>query len=130
MNYLAILVGALINMVVGALWYSPVLFSKQWMKLTGLKEMGSKKEMPKMYAITFVAAIVMSFILMKLITDLHVMGALWGVKVGLWVWLGFTAATTISDYLFAKRPLKLYAINVGYYLVVSVLLGALFGVWH
>lgn len=130
MNYLAILVGALINMVVGALWYSPVLFSKQWMKLTGLKEMGSKNEMPKMYAITFVAAIVMSFVLMKLIADLHVMGALWGIKIGLWVWLGFTAAATISDYLFTKRPLKLYAINLGYYLVVSVLLGALFGVWH
>lgn len=130
MNYLAILVGALINMVVGALWYSPVLFSKQWMKLTGLKEMGSKNDMPKMYAVTAVAAIVMSYVLMRLILDLHVSGAVWGMKIGLWVWLGFTAATTISDYLFTKRGLKLYAINVGYYLVVSLILGALFGVWH
>lgn len=133
MNYLAVLVGALINMVVGSLWYSPILFAKPWMKLIGKSEkdgMGKGSEMGKLYGVTFAAALVMSYVLMRLILDLHVMGAVWGIKIALWVWLGFTAATTISDYLFAKRPLKLYAINAGYYLVVSVLLGALFGVWH
>lgn len=131
MNYLAVLVGALINMAVGSLWYSPVLFAKSWMKLIGVKEMGKPgKEMGKLYGIAFVAALVMSYVLMRIMMDLHVTDAVWGIKIGLWVWLGFTAATTVSDYLFAKRPLKLYAINTGYYLVVSVLLGALFGVWH
>lgn len=133
MNYLAILVGALINMVLGSLWYSPLLFAKTWTKLAGISMKSMKeagKEMARQYSIVFVSAIIMSYVLMRLILDLHVVGAVWGIKIGLWVWLGFIAATTISDYLFTKRPLKLYAINTGYYFVVSVLLGALFGVWH
>lgn len=133
MNYLAILVGALINMAVGTLWYSPVLFAKPWMKLIGKSskdKMAPGSQMGKLYSITFVSALIMSFVLMRFIQYLHVTDALWGIKIGLWVWLGFTAATTISDYLFSSRPLKLYAINTGYYLVVSVLLGALFGIWH
>jgi hypothetical protein len=130
MNWLAILVGALINMAVGALWYSPVLFSKQWMQLTGKKEMGSKKDMPKMYAVTFVGALLMSYVLMHFVVATNAESWLWGIKVGFWLWLGFTAATTISDYLFVGRPLKLYAINAGYYLVVALIVGGLFGVWH
>jgi len=130
MNWLAILVGALINMVVGALWYSPLLFSKQWMKLTGRKEMGDKKEMPKMYGITFIGALLMSYVLMHFVQASGAMDALWGAKIGFWLWLGFTAATTISSYLFEGKSLKLYAINAGYYLVVALGVGALFGVWH
>jgi len=131
MNYIAILVGAVINMVVGSLWYSPILFAKPWMKMIGkANKMMPGKHMGKLYGITFVSALVTSFILMRFIQYLHVTDALWGIKIGLWLWLGFTAATTISDYLFAGRPIKLYFINSGYYLVVLVLLGGLFGIWH
>ena len=34
LNYLAILVAAAANMVVGALWYSPFLFGSIWRKAT------------------------------------------------------------------------------------------------
>lgn len=130
MNWLAILAGALINMVLGSLWYSPLLFAKPWMSLTGKKSMGDKKDMPKTYGVLIVSSLVMSYVLMHFVQASNTNSWLWGAKVGFWLWLGFTAATTISDYLFAKRPLKLYAINAGYYLVVAVLVGALFGVWH
>lgn len=130
MNYLAILVGALINMVLGSLWYSPVLFSKQWMKLTGMKSMGEKKDMPKTYAILIVVSLIMSYVLMYFVRVSNANTWVWGAKIGFWLWLGFTAATTISDYLFTKKPMKLYAINVGYYLILAVIVGALFGVWH
>jgi hypothetical protein len=35
LNFLAILVAAVAAFVLGALWYSPVLFAKQWMKAHG-----------------------------------------------------------------------------------------------
>ncbi|MDO8656228.1 MAG: DUF1761 domain-containing protein, partial [Nanoarchaeota archaeon] len=35
-NYLAVLVAAIISMIVGAFWYSPYLFGKQWTELMNL----------------------------------------------------------------------------------------------
>ena len=46
-NYLAVLVAAIVNMVVGALWYSPLLFGKAWMKLTGFNKKQLKKAKEK-----------------------------------------------------------------------------------
>ena len=35
-NYLAVLVAAIINMVIGSIWYSPSMgFGKSWMKYSG-----------------------------------------------------------------------------------------------
>lgn len=35
-NYLAVIVCAIILWVLGAAWYSPALFAKQWMALLGI----------------------------------------------------------------------------------------------
>ena len=32
-NYIAVLVGIIINMALGALWYSGIAFGKQWMAI-------------------------------------------------------------------------------------------------
>ena len=45
-NYLAVLIAALASYVLGALWYSPVLFGKLWMKLSKIdpKNMDAAKK--------------------------------------------------------------------------------------
>ena len=35
-NYLAVLAGVVVNVVAGALWYSPLLFANPWMAETGI----------------------------------------------------------------------------------------------
>lgn len=45
-NLVAAVAAAVASMVVGCIWYG-VIFGKAWMKLTGKKEMGDKKNMPK-----------------------------------------------------------------------------------
>lgn len=42
-NLVAVLVAGVVDMVIGALWYSPVLFAKSWMRLIGKKEEDMKK---------------------------------------------------------------------------------------
>ena len=34
-NYLAIVVAAIVIFILGGLWYSPMLFSRRWVKLIG-----------------------------------------------------------------------------------------------
>ena len=44
-NWLAVIVGAVAAFIVGWLWYSPMLFGKQWAAGKGI-EMGTASEMP------------------------------------------------------------------------------------
>ena len=66
-NYLAVLVAAIANMVIGSFWYSPKGFGKQWMALSGITptniDAAKAKGMQKTYAIAFVGSLLMSYIL-------------------------------------------------------------------
>jgi len=128
-NVWAVIVAAVINMVVGALWYSPVLFSKPWQKLTGMKDM-SKDGAGIGYAGTTLAALVQTFVLAVLTVSLNITSGWTGICLGLMVWAGFAATTSISDYLFSKRPIKLWILNQGYYVVVLAINGALLASWR
>jgi hypothetical protein len=46
MNYLAVLVTAIVNMVIGALWYSPFLFAKPWMAFNNMTSESMKNVNP------------------------------------------------------------------------------------
>lgn len=124
-NYLAILLAAVSAMVVGFVWYGP-LFGNAWMKLVGISKSDvNKKEMPKLYGIMFLGALVEAYVLSHFI---HYAGAytlVLGAKTGLWAWLGFVATTMIGNYMFAKRGMKLYYIDGGYALVNLVVMGAI-----
>ena len=47
LNLLAVLVAAISTMVVGFLWYSPIMFAKPWMALMGY-DPNDKEKMDKM----------------------------------------------------------------------------------
>ena len=61
-NYLAIIVAAIIYYVGGAIWYSPLLFAKSWMAAVGLTEEKMKeaqKQAWKSYVTAFFAALLL-----------------------------------------------------------------------
>ena len=134
-NLWPVLVAAVATMVVGFLWYSPLLFARPWMVLMGydpndktkLEEM--RKSAGKSYAISFVASLVSAFVLAKVIDVTTVNSALYGMKVGLAMWLGFVTTVQLTGVLFAKQPAKLYLINTGYQLVCYLAMGAILAVW-
>jgi hypothetical protein len=131
----AVLVAALASMVVGFLWYSPILFARPWMRLMGydpddkakLAEM--RKGAGKTYALAFVASIVSAVVLAKIIEITTVNTVLYGMKVGFAVWLGFVTTVQLTGALFGKQPTKLYLINTGYQLVCYLAMGAILAVW-
>ena len=60
MNWLAILVSALIPLIIGAIWYHPKVFGTAWMHATGITEDKIKSMSP---AKAYVAAVLLSVIL-------------------------------------------------------------------
>lgn len=131
-NYLAVLVAAIASMVLGALWYSPMLFGSKWVKLMGWtqQEMEKRKKgMGKSYGIAFVGSLVMAYVLAIFIAWAGAASVAAGVQVGFWVWLGFLATTGLGTILWEGRPKELYAINTGYELVQLLVMGAILAVW-
>ena len=135
-NYLAVLVAAIANMVIGFLWYGPV-FGKTWMKLMKFnkKKMDEekKKGMAKNYIIMFISSLVMAFVLAHALVFgsayLNIKGIPAGLMVGFWNWLGFIATVMLGMVLWDGKPWKLYFLNVGYYLVALLVMGSILAVW-
>lgn len=135
-NLLAVLVCAIATMVVGFLWYSPMLFAKPWMVLMGYDPNDKAKiaEMQKSagpsYAMSFIASLLAAFVLGKLIVVSGTAGAVDGLKIGLVVWLGFVTTVQLTNALFSRQRNKLYMINTGFQLVCYVVMGAILGAWR
>ncbi len=131
-NYLAVFVAAIAHMVVGTLWYGP-LFGKQWMKLTGFTDKDiqklKKEGMVKTMGLTFVSGIVTAYVLAYTIAYAQIQSAGLAMQVAFWLWLGFTAAVQLPNYLYECKPMKLYAISAGYTLVYLLVMAAILAVW-
>ncbi|MDL2341706.1 MAG: DUF1761 domain-containing protein [Patescibacteria group bacterium] len=126
-----IVVGVFINMFIGSFWYSPLGFGKVWSKLSGVNMMDiPKSEANKSIAIVALGAIIQTVALAVIINSVEADTFLQGLVVGLLVWLGFTAATTIGDTLYARRGWNLWWINSSFFLVVFLIDAALLAVWN
>jgi hypothetical protein len=53
-----------------------------------------------------------------------------GAFVGFICWLGFVAAPLFSETIYEKRPFKLFAINIGYWLLALVISGGVLAAWQ
>lgn len=132
-NYVAVLAAGVLAMVIGYLWYSPMLFGNSWMKLVGLtkeKIESQKNQMPKTYSLMFVSALVMAYVLSYFIAFAGGTDIVTGAIGGFWAWLGFVATSMLSGALFTNKPMKLYVIDAGYYLVLLVVMGSLLASWR
>ena len=137
-NLLAILGAGIASMIIGFVWYGP-LFGKPWSKIMGwgdrtkeqIQEM-QKKAMPG-YIVSFVGSLVMAYVLAHVYTYASVYTQTFGVTGGLmaafWSWLGFVAPVTLGAVLWESKPLNLWYINGGYYLVLLLAMGAIVGMW-
>ena len=134
-NLWAVLGAGAATMVIGFLWYSPMLFAKPWMIAMGYDPNDKAKiaEMQKsagpIYGVALLASLLSAFILGKIIFHLAIATPLYGMKAGFAVWIGFVATVQLTDTLFGKRPIKLFLINTGYQLVCYLVMGAILGKW-
>lgn len=136
-NIVAVIFAAVVNMVVGALWYSPTFFGKQWSKLVGRKMEDMRKNAGPGYAVTSLGALIQTWILAHFVAyAVNTYNGAdgpnhWfiGAVAGLVLWLAFVAIPQGVNTVFAGTRKKLWAINTGYFLVVLVINGALLAAW-
>ncbi len=132
MNYLVVLAAAVASMVVGFLWYSPLLFGNPWMKLMGYTQKSmqkAKKRMGMMYGLSFVATLLTGYVFTLFVKTIPTLTLLEGVYLACMVWLGFVAPVQSTEVLFGGKSWKLFSINTGYQLASLVVMGIILSLW-
>jgi hypothetical protein len=136
LNWLAVLVAAVTSMILGFLWYSPLLFAKAWVREMGydLNDKAKMEEMRKSagpaYAGSFVASLLSAFTLALIFHGMRVEELHFGIMASFHIWLGFVATVQFTGALFAKQSMKLFAIKTGYQLVCYVVMGIILTLWR
>ena len=135
LNLLAIFVAAVVTMILGFLWYSPLLFAKAWTREMGY-DINDKAKMDEMresagpaYAGSFVASLISAFTLALILHGMRADSLHFGLMASFHIWLGFIATVQFTGALFAKQSMKLFAINTGYQLVCFLAMGAILVLW-
>lgn len=127
-NWLSLIIAAIIPTVIGAAWYSPLLFQKPWMESIGMTEEKARSaNMPVVMGISLVLAFFLSFFLLANVNgagqegqfDTFKHGALHGAFLGILV----VIPTFISNGLFEQKSWKNMLINVSYWVVTLALMG-------
>ena len=130
LNYLAILVSAVIWWIIGALWYSPVLFGNAWMQITGMTaEMAAGMSPLLIYAMPLIAYLIACYVLAHAVVYAKATSAGTGALVGFWNWLGFVGAIMFVTVGFQNKPFTLWLIDAGYDLVGLLIAGIILAIW-
>ena len=135
-NWIAMVVAAILPLVTGFIWYNPKVFGTAWMKESGMTEEKAKSMNPgKTYGLAVVMAFLIAFALWPEVllggapSDPHGTEAFMTFKHGAFhgALLGFTVAMPVlaTNALFEQKSFKYVAINAGYWIVTMALMGGL-----
>ena len=133
LNIWELIVASLSTFVIGFLWYGNFLFGKSWQKLAGLSEEDLAKAnmgliFGSAFVLNFIVALFISFF-----TEIAMMLGSSALMAGLFaviLCIGFVATTFGINFLFSRKPVKLYLIDVGYMVVSFFVMGFIIGIWH
>lgn len=104
-------VAAVAQFILGAVWYSPLMFGKIWMRIMGMAQMSKEelqrlqKAMSPFYGLQFVLTLFMTFSFanfMAYATNLDVYHA------AFWLWSGFVVPVQISAVIWGSTPKKFW----------------------
>ena len=125
-NWIAVALCAVSSLVIGGLWYSPVLFARQWQSAAGLSdEQAQGGNMAIIFGGAFVLSLLAAAVFaMFLGPDMSVGAA---TAAGFAAGLCWVAASYGINYLFERRPLWLWLINGGYHVLQFTASGLILG---
>ena len=124
-NYLAVIVSTVIFFLLGWLWYG-ILFTSLWMQYTGITmdQAPSGAEIAMQMGGSVVAYFIMFYCLVHVNHAFQVKDVKGAIQSGFWTWLGFIATVLFVNNLYQGKPIGLWLIDAGYWLL-GLLAGAI-----
>jgi hypothetical protein len=125
-DFVTVLIAAVLNMVVGSLWYSKWLFGHHWMKLSGFKETELKHPGMAMFW-GFIVSLVIAYFLAFFESLIGVTTVSDGMFVGFTLWLGFVMTTQLNGVIWGKMPGKLFLLHTTEKLIALLVMSGVIG---
>ena len=132
-NYTLVFLATLAQFIVGALWYSPLLFGKWWMQImekenVPIDEMKKmQKEMGPFYMVQFFLTLFTTFSLANLYS--RVIDPTYGLyHIAFWLWIGFIVPVQISAVVWGNTKKKHWAKQI-FVMVSMQLVGIMLASW-
>ena len=132
LNYWSVLGAGFVAMVLGSLWYSPLILGTPWMKYNNITP-GTGKNATKGLGSAvlgmFVGSLIMSYVLANILVLIGATVISSALVAALWIWLGFVVVPYSAGVLFERRPVGLFFINIAYYLVTLLVMATILTIW-
>jgi hypothetical protein len=129
-NYIAVVLAAVVALVIGFIWYSPRVFGTRWMAYLGTTQAQLGNPGPTGMAVGIVASLINAWVLAVLSLNLGGKTLTDGIMLGVLAWLGFMATITAAQISFEKKPWALWVLNNAHNLLVQVIMGAIVTAWR
>lgn len=125
-SWLAVGLCAVMSLVLGGIWYSPVLFGKRWQRAAGLsEEEANSGNMVMIFGLTLVLSAIAAAVFAMFLGPKFGLGP--ATAAGAAAGLCWVAASFGINYLFERKSLCLWMINGGYHTLQFTLFGAIIG---
>lgn len=130
-NWLAVLVAAVAYFMLGAIWYSKILFAKKWVGYhkINMADPEINKGVGGIMFGSFVLMAVATICIALLVQRMELFQAISGIKIGLITGVFSFTAISIS-YLYTKKPFALHLIDGLYHVVGQIIAAVILCVWH
>jgi len=127
LNFVALAVLTVVAFVASSIWYSPLLFGRQFLELSG----GSASAYPSPTKALFelLRTLVLAFVIAGLVRRLNIEDWKHAVGLGLWLWVGFPVILLTGSILWQNVPWQLAAIHSGDWLIKLILIPVGVAVW-
>ena len=132
LNWLAILVASVAYFMLGALWYSKILFANTWIKSTGvdMNNPNAKKGVGGVMAFSFVLMFITCIGLGIVVYRLGFTTWTSGIKLGLVTGFCFSGTAVFISYLYQMKPKVLSLIDGAYHIVGQIIASIILCMWH
>jgi len=128
-NWLAVVVVAIIYFLIHFFWYFPFVFGNMWLKLVG-KESEPKSKIIR-DTIIMIPTSFITVLMIEVIMDLTNMNDIVSALIiSILLWVGFVATIAINQNNFNDRGVKLFLLEYGFYLIGFIFAGLILAVWQ
>jgi hypothetical protein len=128
-NYWAVVVAALAAFLMSSLYYSPLLLGNVWRAANPGPTAGTTPSLGKVVG-ELLRTLVITYVLARLIALLG--GSDWkgAGRLAIWMWFGFSAMMWVGAIMWEKTPWQIAAIHSGDWLLKTLLIAVIVGVWR
>ena len=128
-NYIAIVVAALVAFVGSFVWY--MVFGKELATVSkAFAESLQQNRQPWKMLFVFGEHIVIALVLAYLVARAGIAGWADAALLGFLLWLGLSAMQWVSSIVYEKEPVKKAAIHAGDWLVKLIVIAVIVGIWR